>query len=319
VYRHVGDPVQKGDLLGLIDAADVGRAKAELLQAVRLLRLRSEERQRQRQGGEAFPERLLREAEAAEVDARIRVFNAQQTLINLGLPVRAAEVIGLADEQLTGRLRFLGVPDSIRGTLDPATTTANLLPLLAPFDGLVIGSDMVEGEVVGSERPQFVVADVRRVWVTLDVRQEDVVRVRQGQRITFRPDGMPAVGAEGTVTWISTAVDAKTRTVQVRADVDNTGGQLRAHSFGTGRILIAEKPAAVAVPSQALQWDGSYPLVFVRRQDGLVFEPRQIRVGIRDPDYTEVLDGLRPGEVVATTGSHVLRSELFKGPTGAGD
>jgi cobalt-zinc-cadmium efflux system membrane fusion protein len=313
VYRRVGEPVRKGEVLGLVDAAEVGRAKAEFLQALRALQLRTEnlERQMRADATGAVPERTLRENEAAVAEARIRLFSTQQALANLGLPIRTEEVSTLSDDRLAGYLRFLGLPQSITQALDPVTTTANLIPLVAPFDGVVIRSDMVEGEVVSSSPPQFIVADLRTLWVTLDVRQEDMARLRKGQRIAFRPDGAPGIETTGTVSWISTEVDDKTRTVRVRAEVQNTDEQLRAHSFGTGRILIGEEPDAIAVPSAAVQWKGSDALVFVQRNDGLSFEPRTVRLGLRDGEYTEVLDGVRPGEIVVTTGSHMLRSQLF--------
>jgi cobalt-zinc-cadmium efflux system membrane fusion protein len=252
-------------------------------------------------------------------EARIRLFSAQQALVNLGLPIRSDQVSTLPDERLTGYLRFLGLPESITQTLDPISTTANLVPLVAPFDGVVIRSDMVEGEVVSSAPPQFTVADLRRLWVLLDVHQEDIAQLRMGQRIDFRTDGATEVQATGTVSWISTEVDDRTRTVRVRAEVQNDNGQLRARSFGTGRILVAEKPDAIAVPSAALQWKGSDALVFVQQHDGVSFEPRKVDLGLRDGEHTEVRGGVRLGEIVATTGSHMLTSQLFFNETGAKD
>ena len=249
-------------------------------------------------------------------EARIRLFSALQALANLALPIRTEEVSTLPDERLTAHLRFLGLPESISGTLDPVTTTANLLPLIAPFDGVVIRSDMVEGEFVSSAPPQFTVADVRRLWVTLDVHQEDIAQIRTGQRIAFRADGASDLEAAGTISWISTEVDDKTRTVRVRAEVENAAGQLRARSFGTGRIVVAEVPGAIAAPSAALQWKGRDALVFVRRDDGLSFELRPVHVGLHDGDYTEIVDGVRLGEIVATAGSHMLRSQLFLNESG---
>jgi cobalt-zinc-cadmium efflux system membrane fusion protein len=314
VYKHVGAPVRKGDVLGLVDAADVGRAKAEFLQALRVLELKEQtlERTKQLDTTGAAPERQLREAAAAVAEARIRLFTTQQALSNLGLPIRSEQVAGLSDERLTQYVRFLGLPEPLTRTFDPATTTANLVPLLAPFDGVVIRSDMVEGEAASTTQPQFIVADVRNMWIMLDVRQEDISRVRDRHRVTFRPDGLADFEAVGQVSWISTEVDDKTRTVRVRVEVENPLGQLRARSFGTGRILVVEKPDVVTVPAEAIQWDNSYAFVFVRQGDELSFERREVRLGIRNHDYVEVLDGVLPGEIVATTGSHVLKSEFFK-------
>jgi cobalt-zinc-cadmium efflux system membrane fusion protein len=318
VYRRVGEPVRKGEILGLVDAAEVGRAKGEFLQALRSLQLKTDnlERQKRADASGAIPERMLRESEAAVAEARIRLFSAQQALANLGLPIRLEQVHSLPDDRLTVYLRFLGLPESITQTLDPLSTTANLLPLVAPFDGVVIRSDVVEGEIISSASPQYTVADLRRLWVMLDVRQEDMAGVRKGQRIAFRADGAAETDATGTVSWISTEVDDKTRTVRVRAEVQNDNGQLRARSFGTGRILIAEEPEAIAIPSAALQWKDSNALVFVQQDDGLSFELRRVRPGLHDGDYTEILDGVRPGEVVAASGSHMLSAQLFLNESG---
>jgi cobalt-zinc-cadmium efflux system membrane fusion protein len=313
VYRRVGEPVRRGEVLGLVDAAEVGRAKAEFLQAIRALQLKTDNLERQRRGSAegAVPERALREGEAAVAEARIRLFSAQQALTNLGLPIRMDQVSTFPDERLTSYLRFLGLPESITQALDQLSTTANLLPQVAPFDGVVIRSDVVEGEVVSSASPQYIVADLSHLWVMLDARQEDIAKLRKGQAMVFQPDGAPELEATGTVSWISTEVDDKTRTVRVRAEVQNDNGQLRARSFGTGRIVVAFEPDAVAVPSAALQWKGSEPLVFVQRSDEVTFQPRHVRLGLREGGYTHIVDGVLPGEVVATNGSHMLSSQLF--------
>ncbi len=315
VYKRVGDPVRKGDVLGLVDAADVGRAKAEFLEALRLQQLNTESLAKIKavyQSSTLVPDRQLREAESAAASARIRLFTAEQALVNLGLPVHADQVVNLPDDQLTRRLQFLALPESITRTLDPATTTANLIPLVASFDGVVTRSEVIEGEMVTTAQPLFVIADLHRLWAALDVRPEDIGRVRKGQRVAFQPEGMAGVEVGGTVTWISTEVDDKTRLIRVRAEVDNPDGQLRANSFGTGRIRVGERPDAVAVPADAVQWNGTAALVFVRQSDGLSFEARPVKCGTREQDFVEILEGLHPGEVVATVGSHALKSELFK-------
>src|SRR5207248_3183194 len=152
--------------------------------------------------------------------------NAQQTLINLGLPVRLSDFAGLPEPKLIEKVRVLGLPEETARTLDMEKTSANLIPLLAPFDGVVIGRDMVKGEVVNSNtmHPQFTVADTRQVWILLDVRQEDTGQLAKGQEVVFRVDGTGDVAATGRVNWISTEVEEKTRTVRVRAEVYNPTG-----------------------------------------------------------------------------------------------
>jgi len=75
--------------------------------------------------------------------------------------------------------------------------------------------------------------------------------------------GIEGLGA-GTLNWISTSADLKTRTVKARVDLANSDGHLRANIFGTGRIVLRDEPRAVLVPRTALHWDGCCHIVFVR-------------------------------------------------------
>src|SRR5262249_59837739 len=128
----------------------------------------------------------------------------------------------------------------------------------------------------------------------------------------------------GEVAWISTALDEKTSTVQVRADLPNPNQQLRAGMFGSGRIILRAEKHAVVVPSESIQWEGDCHVVFVRDKHysdpgGLkVFHTRTVRPGARAGNETEIIAGVLPGEVVVSRGSGVLRSELLKTNLGEG-
>src|SRR5439155_5796159 len=130
-----------------------------------------------------------------------------------------------------------------------------LLPVVAPLDGVVVARDVVAGEVVDTTKVLFVVADVRRVWLTLSLRQEDAKLAKLGLPVRFRPDGADEE-ASGTVDRLSTAADEKTRSVKARASLPNEAGRLRANTFGPGRVILREEPEAVVVPSEAVHWEG---------------------------------------------------------------
>ena len=316
VGKEVGDRLSRGDVLALVDSADIGRSKAELLQAAALLHVRSQtlERTRSLISSKIATQAELQESEAALREAEIRLFNAHQALINLGFVLSPDGASDIPNER---ELQLLGVPESIREKLDVSSTTANLLPITAPLDGVVTTRNIVAGEIVETSKPLFVVADTSRLWVMIDVPQALSSRLALGQRVRFRPERTSDDAALGTIAWISTAVDEQTRTVKVRADLDNTEGRLLAGMFGQAAITIRESPTAIAVPDEAVQWEGCCHLVFVRLTDE-IFQPRKIKVGARSGGFTEVLVGVLPGEVVATTGSHVLKSEILKSSLGAG-
>lgn len=315
VEKDAGDPVKKGDLLALVDALRVGEAKAEFLQALVQFDLRTKTEENLRVAGTAVPGRQLQEAEASLREARVRRDNTQQALANLGLPIQVEELTKLSAEERTRRVRFLGLPESVSKDLDPEAT-ANLLPVKAPFEGIVAERHAATGEVVESSKPLFVVADVRRMWVMIDVRMEDADRIERGQAVAFYPDGHPGEVAQGTIDAINTAINEKTRTLRVRVVVDNPREHWRARTFGAAQITVRDIPKALVVPNEAIQEEGSCHAVFVRLTD-TTFQAREVRLGVRDDKVTEVLSGVKLGETVATTGSHVLKSEILKGKLGS--
>ena len=327
VNAQVGDRVKKGDVLALVDAADVGKAKAELLQAIvelRLKRIDAEQLKPLAQSG-SVPGRQLREAESALEQAKIRVLGAEQSLANLALAVRAADFADLDTDEIARRIQYLGLPSEMVAQLDELSSTSNLFPLRSPLDGIVVDCQVVAGEVVDTTETIFGVADVRTMWLMLDVRQEDAQYITLGQPVLFRAsERKDEPEITGSISWISTSADDQTRTVKVRANLPNTAGQLRANTFGTGRIVIREEPRAIVVPSEAVHWDGCCHVAFVRDKDYFqpespkFFHVRKVRLGVRDGDTTEIIAGLLPGEVIAGKNSVVLEAQLLKSNLGAG-
>ena len=312
VEHDLGDVVHAGDVLALIESAEVGRAKAELLQAQAAVEVTDRAAKRLQTSSEAGfrteADRLAAEASARE--AEIRLFNARQALSNFGFTPPS----GAVDAAL---IATLGLPSAAVAQLSTSTPSANLIPLTASFDGVVVGRAVVTGEVVDPSHTLFEIADTTRMWITMDVLQADAHRVAVGEEVNFRPDDARDEVVVGRVTWIATAVDEMTRTVKMRADVENPTGALRAHSFGLAHIVVRTSPTAIAVPTEAVQWEGCCYVVFVRIADG-IFQTRKVRLGAKDAAYTEILGGVLPGEVVATVGSHVLKSEILKSNLGAG-
>ena len=328
-----GMHVKRGDVLALVDAAEVGKAKAELLQAFAQLELRAkalENLKALEKQQVIVPTPRMQEADTAVREAQIRLLGAQQVLVNLGLPVELDSIKGMTAEELARRIQFFGIPEAIAKQLN-SKTTGNLFPILAPRDGEVAVSKVTAGEIVDPSKTMFVVADTSQMWVVLNVRLEDMkyLRVRdaktgnRGQQVRFRPDGG---GAEirGELIWRNTQVDERTRTVQVRAEVPNNDGALLANTFGTGQIVLREEKQAILVPSEAVHWEGDCNIIFVRDKNFLepgapkVFHVRTVRPGVRTTTSTEIIAGLLPGEVVATKNSANLRSELLRNSLGAG-
>jgi cobalt-zinc-cadmium efflux system membrane fusion protein len=318
VHKHAGDEVKKGDVLALIACPELARIKFDLQQNRLLVQTRERLFRRLKAAGEATPQQSIDSAEASLREARIRLYGDQQSLQNLGLTIPAEELTRLSDEQFASRLRTLGIPDSLLQRLEPTMLTNNLLPMYAPFDGVVVKRDIVIGELVSLNMPQFDVADLGRLWIMLHVRLEDAGRLSIGQDVAFHLDGPNEDAPPAKIAWIGAEVVEKTRTVFVRADVTNPHGRLRPRTYGTARILVGRKQRLI-VPNSALQFDGQSHVVFVRGDSAIEFQPVRVQLGPRHAEFTEAISGLQAGQRVATGGSHVLLSEMLKSRIGGED
>jgi cobalt-zinc-cadmium efflux system membrane fusion protein len=201
--------------------------------------------------------------------------------------------------------------------------TSNLIPVRAPYEGVLVESTVVAGEVVDTTNIMFTVADPRQMRLVLNVRQEDSRYIKPGLPVQFNTDnGEKEIS--GIIAWISPAVDQHSRTLPVRVNLANGQGQLRDKTFGSGRIILREEPKAIVVPREAVQSTSDAHFIFVRDKNYLkadspkVFHVRQVRIGARDDKHVELLAGALPGEVIATKGSPVLLAQLLRGSLGAG-
>ena len=326
VEKHQGDAVRKGDVLLVIESREVGRLKADFLNALVAHEARREQLAILEEVKGAVMGRQLREAKSALREARNHLTNAEQALVNLGLDVSIAEYEPLDDDSRAARIRTAGLPADLIAAIDPDHVTSNLVPLCAPFDGIVIGRDAVVGEVIDPARPIFEVADVSTMWVVLNISKEDAGRVALGQRVRFRPDGSTGE-YESRITWISTEVNEETRTLEVRAEISHgvggplaaasgdraTPAGLRANTFGNGLIEVDRRRTALLVPRSSVQWDGNRWVVFVPTGES-TFAARTVSPGVQQGDSIEIVGDFAAGSPpthVVGAGSHVLKSQLL--------
>tara|TARA_E500000305_G_C4029825_1_gene244375 strand:+ start:29578 stop:30852 length:1275 start_codon:yes stop_codon:yes gene_type:complete len=297
VHKDLGDRLKKGDVIATVESMTLGSAKADLLQSTELLALWQANAGREQALMEkgASTERALLEAQTHLAEAKIAVSRAKQQLRNLGL----------SDE------------DIARVTKE--NDTGSLLRITAPFDGTLVERAAVMGEVVDENDMLFAIADTGVMWAMIDLSERDLASVKRGQDVVFRIDGIPSREFPGRLTWISTQLDKKTRTIKARAELDNGGQMLKAFMFGRATITAGAGAQAVTVPKSAVQWDGSCNIAFVRaNEDGTMYQPVQLLLGFDTGDHYEVLSGLSVGDTVVSGGSFVLKNELLKDSMGAG-
>jgi cobalt-zinc-cadmium efflux system membrane fusion protein len=295
VRKGLGEEVEAGDVLVVVDSAETGKAKAEYLQAGALVTAAEKNYARE--------QRLLEHHVAIEQD----VLEAERQLAESRI----------ARSSATQSLRNLGLSNTEIDKLSQSQDTSSLLPLRAPFAGTVIERNAVVGEVVDTLKALFEIADTSKLWAMLDVNEADARKVRSGQPVIIAVEGLPGEISGGRITWISSQIDPKTRTLKALAQIENPDGRLRANMFGKAVVTIHDDEPVVVVPREAVQWEGCCNIVFVKHSDTL-FEPRKVRLGYETEKIYVVEQGLDAEETVVTTGSFLLKTEILKGSIGAG-
>jgi cobalt-zinc-cadmium efflux system membrane fusion protein len=284
VRRFEGDRVSAGEVLARLDSAELGAAQA----AVSMLDAQYETARRNAEREARLVERNLstqRELEIAAVEAKktaLLLSAAKQKVVALG---------GKSTEKLA-----LGSRD-----------------LRSPIKGTIVERNVAPGQFVDGDVVAFVVADLDYLWIELDLFERNVGRVRPGDLVELRPLSGNRRPIPGRVDRISPKIDSETHSAKVRVEVENLDRTLRigqafqATIHSTGGELIR----GAIVPSQSISFVDGKPAVFV------VVEPNVVRVttvtlGATDGSSTEVLEGLREGDEVVTSGVFALKSELFR-------
>jgi Cu(I)/Ag(I) efflux system membrane fusion protein len=153
----------------------------------------------------------------------------------------------------------------------------------------------------------FEISDLSRVWVIVDVPEQDMQRVKIGATARLTLSALPEQTFEGKVQFSYPELSAETRSLRVRLEFGNPGLALRPGMFG--EVLIALPAAAgLVVPAEAVVDTGQQQYVFLALPEGR-FEPRAVRLGARGDRVAQIVEGVSEGDTVVTTANFLLDSE----------
>jgi membrane fusion protein, heavy metal efflux system len=178
----------------------------------------------------------------------------------------------------------------------------------APIGGVIVEHRAQVGEATGEE-PLFTIIDLSRVWVELDVFQNDLARIADGQAVEiFDLDARKL--AAGRVSRIAPLAIHGSQSVRARVVLDNASGVLRPGQFVSGRVTVGESEVALAVEKTGLQRFRDFDVVF--EQVGDTYEVRMLELGQADAMRVEVLAGLEAGARYVTQNSYLIKADIEK-------
>jgi cobalt-zinc-cadmium efflux system membrane fusion protein len=296
----LGSPIVKGKPLLVIESVDLGRAREEFVRELSAFNVSARAFERAR--------RLIDEKAISAGEFQSREGDYLSRKSNLASAERTLHLFGDDDEAIR-RLRAAAASDA-----HTAEDGASLI-LRAPFAGRVIERKVTPGALFEALQPLLTIADLSTVWVFLDVYEKDLGQLHEGLRVTLRTEAYPQESFPGKIDFLGGTIDEKTRSTRVRATVENRSGKLRPGLFVKAQVDVprptSEAHSIVAVPQGAIQSLEGRPTVFVQKEAG-VFVRHVVETGHTFEGFTEILSGVKPGDVVVTEGSFVLKSEFAK-------
>jgi len=214
-----------------------------------------------------------------------------------------------ADLQSTeDALRVLGVNDPESLAKNPPKTTSQI-PVLAPVRGEIVERLVGPGQLLQAGATQvFTISDMSTVWVLVNVYQGEVAFVRPGDTVEITTDAYPDI-FHGRISYIASALDPATRTLQARIATENPGKRLKKDMYVTASVNAGAVANALTVPDAAVLRDAeNQPFVYVQstvKQNE--FARRSVQLGDSHAGRTQITDGLKEGEHVVGDGSLFLQ------------
>jgi cobalt-zinc-cadmium efflux system membrane fusion protein len=282
IHANIGDSVKAGTVLAVLDAPELGTAAADLAKA------QADAQQKK-----------------SALDRARSLFQAE-VIARRDLEAAQAEAQQTQAEVERARLRL--------ASLNPGGASAaggQRYQLRAPISGVVATRKINPAMEVrpDTEEPLFVVTDMSRLSVLVDVPERDLPIVTVGKSAQVEVSAYPHRNFTGTVVHVAPTLDPQTRRVQARVAVDNREGLLKPEMYAKVGILADAKEELPKIPTGALLVEGVKNYVFVEREAG-VFEKREVTLAVQTRSYAYVWSGVKGGDKVVSVGALLLNAEL---------
>ena len=230
---------------------------------------------------------------------------AQADVTNAESDVQAAEAALLAARD---KLRAFG-KSAAEITRIEHGHTERVVTVTSPLAGTITARKVGPGQYIRQDNtePLFVIADLTQMWMLANVYEADVPWIHVGQPVEVHILAYPHEVFKATITYIGAAVDPVTHRVDVRAVVDNPAQKLKPEMFATFRIITHADLPYLAVPLSAVVRDGDKASVWVAQPEQQ-FVRREVKLGLEQNGYVQILSGLQSDEHVAAEGGLLLGS-----------
>jgi cobalt-zinc-cadmium efflux system membrane fusion protein len=287
IHVRIGDWVKKGQEVVTLQSEEVGNALSDFYKSkadYELARVNCERAERLYDRGVGSQKDYL----ACEAEFKV----AEATL---NATEKKLHVLGFTEIQV----------QAIAEThqINPVIT------LFAPIHGKIIEYNAVLGAMVDQATEILTILNPEILVIDAEIYEKDIAKIRIGQQIDVAVPAYPGEKFEGKVSYISDVLNEETRTIQVRAEVENSSYKLKPGMFADVIIFLNHQIQALVLPKEAVLDERGEDIVFLQR-DGKYF-PTLVVLGSTEGNFVEIVNGIEEGDIVVTEGNYQLKSKLY--------
>jgi len=291
-----GDYVKEGQVLMQLEGLEIGELKAVYLKAKSNLDYYKAvyERQKTLIEQNIGSQKTLQEAKS-DYEKATADFNAEDKRIH---------AVGLNHEDVLEN-----------GSLEHI---AGILPIKSPINGIVTERNVVIGQLVEPNTNAFKVMNTSTLWADGQIYEKDISKLSGKPKIEFTTSAYLNERFNGDIILVGQTIDEHSRTIKVRATLNNPGYRLKPQMFGEMFIPIGGTIKGIVVPSDAIIKENGKSYVFKAENDSTlptgrqVFKKQLVEIGSELGGKVEIKNGLKVGDKIAFKGVFFLKSELLK-------
>jgi cobalt-zinc-cadmium efflux system membrane fusion protein len=296
-FFNLGDDVTRGDILFTIDSPDLLQAESTLLASAGVLELQTRVLARVTQ--------LLKAGGSAQKDVDQATSDHQTAEGNFKAAKNAVRIFGKTDAEIEQILAQRKVDSTL------------LVP--SPISGRIVARNAAPGFLTqpGNAPAPYSVADLSTMWMIANVIESDAPAYRPGQEVEVKVSAYPDKVFHGHVTTVGSMIDPSTHRQLVRSEIADPEHLLRSGMFASFVTRVGDPVRSLAVPAESVVREGDGTMTVWVTGDRRRFVMRSVKVGIQQQGgWSQVLEGLEPGELVVTSGAVYLSNKLLLGAGG---
>lgn len=288
LYVSLGDVVKKGQVLARVNSIELTQTQLTLIKSSQLIGLKTKAVERAKL---LFEADVISKAEMLRVENELDAVKAdyrasRDQLIVLGMSEKAVEKI-----ETSGQINSFG-------------------DVISRFDGIIISRSINVGQIVNPQDTLFQVADLSKLWAVALIPEQQSSFIQKDEVVTIEIPALDNKKIETKIIFEDSIVDPQTRTVMVRAELDNPNLFLKPDML-TSMHIRSKKISRIAIPISSLVRENDRTHVFVQNTPQ-TFRLREVELGTKDGNLITVLGGIAQGETIVSDGAFHLNSERKK-------